>query len=265
MLILGLAEWWCADTNTFMFPWGEVTIILEDVIYLGCFSVLGASFTTPLDDEFIDTFKCLKIDHKNVRLRHRRNVSCSSWMEYFMRNGSALEHEAFLALWLSRFVLVRPQNYIGIKDFHVAIHLSRGMRIALAPVVLACIYRDMRLLQNSVAEFMKLESIVGLRFISCHYDLVQMWVWERFKELRPVPNDLGRGEPWSLRWNGVTNLKVDDVRSALVSPGLSFLWRPYVIISSNSVLTNLYKDAEQWVVVDSDAVESFARCLRAAE
>lgn len=62
MLIFGLAERWCADTNTFMFPWGEVTITLEDVIHLGCFSVLGASFSTPLDDECIDIFKCLKND-----------------------------------------------------------------------------------------------------------------------------------------------------------------------------------------------------------
>ncbi|WOH11563.1 hypothetical protein DCAR_0831052 [Daucus carota subsp. sativus] len=263
MLIFGLAERWCADTNSFIFPWGEVTISLEDVVYLACHSVLGASFSTPLDDEFVDIFKCLKNDHKRVRLGHGGNVSASSWMEYFMFSGHSFEHEAFLALWLSRFVLVRPQNYIGIKDFRVAIHLSRGAKIALAPVVLACVYRDMRVLKNSIVELMRLESVVGLRFISCHYDLVQMWAWERFAGLRPAPNIIGRGEPRSLRWNGVKNSEVDDVRSALSSAELVFVWRPYV--SSNSMLSNLCRDDEQWVVVDSDALESFARCLRTSE
>ncbi|KAL1805432.1 hypothetical protein ACET3Z_028500 [Daucus carota] len=64
--------------------------------------IFGASFSTPLDDEFVDIFKCLKNDHKRVRLGHGGNVSASSWMEYFMSSGHSFEHEAFLALWLSR-------------------------------------------------------------------------------------------------------------------------------------------------------------------
>nr|XP_017223013.1 PREDICTED: uncharacterized protein LOC108199617 [Daucus carota subsp. sativus] len=91
----------------------------------------------------------------------------------------------------------------------------------------------------------------------------EMWAWERFAGLRPAPNIIGRGEPRSLRWNGVKNSEVDDVRSALSSAELVFVWRPYV--SSNSMLSNLCRDDEQWVVVDSDALESFARCLRTSE
>ncbi|KAM3396249.1 hypothetical protein P3S68_005255 [Capsicum galapagoense] len=40
-LIFGLAERWCCDTNTFVFPWGEATVTLEDIMILGGFSVLG--------------------------------------------------------------------------------------------------------------------------------------------------------------------------------------------------------------------------------
>ncbi|KAL8132916.1 hypothetical protein AgCh_008410 [Apium graveolens] len=227
-LIICVAERWCADTNTFIFPWGEVS--LKNVgtnIRLGCGSV------------------CLP-----------------AWMKYFMGSGKAIEHEAFLALWLSRFVLVRPPNYINKQAIRVAIHLARGHKIALAPVVLASIFRDMRLLQNSVVESVKLGSAVGLRLILGHYDIVHMWVWERFMDLRPVPNVVERAKPRSARWNGVKIFKVNDVRAALDSGGLSFLWRPYAMTPSNSTLSDLYEYNGQWVVVDSDAVESFARCLR---
>ena len=56
-LIIGLAERWCAETNIFVFPWGEVSITLEDVVYLGNFSVLGESFCSPLADEYVHVFK----------------------------------------------------------------------------------------------------------------------------------------------------------------------------------------------------------------
>ncbi|KAK1379059.1 hypothetical protein POM88_025803 [Heracleum sosnowskyi] len=206
----------------------------------------GASFSTPLDNECNDTFNFLQKAYKGIRSGRAGKVSDSSWMEHFISSGDPLEHEAFLALWLSRFVLVCPRNHIAIQDFHVAIHLSRGNRIALAPVVLACIYRDMSLLHNSIFESNKFESLVGLNFMSCHCDLVQMWVWERFLGLRPVPDVVERGEPRSARWNGVTKLKVNDVRKELDSAGVSFVWRPYAIVLSNSILSNLYKDTEQW-------------------
>ncbi|KAK1379065.1 putative C globular stage [Heracleum sosnowskyi] len=262
-LIICLAERWCVDTNTFVFPWGEVTITLEDVIHLGCFSVLGASFLNPLDDECNDIFNCLKSDLKKVKLGNYQNATPYAWMDYFMSSGNQLEHEAFLACWLSKFVHVRTN--IAIQDCHVAIPLSRGHRIALAPVVLACIYRDMTMLHNSIVKTVIVESRFRMKFSTCHYDLVQMWVWERFTGFGPVPNVIGSGEPRSARWNGVTKSKVNDVRTALDSAGLSFMWRPYTLGSSNNILSTLYKDIEQWVVVESDAEESYARCLRASE
>ncbi|KAK2355553.1 Aminotransferase, plant mobile domain family protein [Trifolium repens] len=42
-LILALVQYWSPKTNTFVFPWGEATITLEDVMILGGFSVLGES------------------------------------------------------------------------------------------------------------------------------------------------------------------------------------------------------------------------------
>ena len=80
-------------------------------------------------------------------------------------------------------------------------------RVALAPV-LACIYRDMRVLHNAMVKPVELGSGIGLKFTIWHYDLVQMWVWERFVELRPKPNVIERGDPRSERWNGVAKFEV---------------------------------------------------------
>ncbi|XP_074364443.1 uncharacterized protein LOC141705340 [Apium graveolens] len=92
-----------------------------------------------------------------------------------------------------------------------------------------------------------------------------MWVWERFAEFRPRPNVIEREEPRSARWNAVAQSTISNVRMVFDTAKLSFLWRPYAMILSNTMLSNMYKDNEQCVVVDSDAVESYARCLRASK
>ncbi|XP_074337702.1 uncharacterized protein LOC141674910 [Apium graveolens] len=198
MLILDIAEFWCCDTNTFMFPWGEVTITLEDMMHLGCLSVLGSSVFTPLNDESVVVFDCLMSGVKDIRCANGNMTPCK-WMEHFMTSCDYVEHEAFLVFWLSKFVF--PRTQIVIQDINVAIHLSRGNRIALAPVVLACIYRDMTVLHDSIVKSVGSKSRNCLKFTAWHYDLVQMWVWERFVGFRPFTNVIDREEPRSARWN----------------------------------------------------------------
>ncbi|KAL1828212.1 uncharacterized protein LOC108209370 isoform X2 [Daucus carota subsp. sativus] len=66
----------------------------------------------------------------------------------------------------------------------------------------------MRVLHNAMVKPVELGSGIGLKFTIWHYDLVQMWVWERFVELRPKPNVIERGDPRSERWNGVAKFEV---------------------------------------------------------
>ena len=40
-VVSSILKFWSPKTNTFIFPWVEVTISLEDVMILGGFSVLG--------------------------------------------------------------------------------------------------------------------------------------------------------------------------------------------------------------------------------
>ncbi|XP_048130966.1 protein MAIN-LIKE 2 [Rhodamnia argentea] len=45
-VILGLSERWCTETNTFVFPWGEAAVTLEDVMVLSGYPVLGVPVTS---------------------------------------------------------------------------------------------------------------------------------------------------------------------------------------------------------------------------
>ena len=49
ILLLGIFEKWNSESKSFIFPWGEATITLEDVMVLGGYSVLGSSVLSPLE------------------------------------------------------------------------------------------------------------------------------------------------------------------------------------------------------------------------
>ncbi|OMO82804.1 hypothetical protein COLO4_22820 [Corchorus olitorius] len=106
-VILGLSEFWCPDTNTFVFPWGEVTVTLEDVLILGGFPVLGELVTMALEG---DQSKKLWEEIENQRtelhkISKAKRASHGVWLEHFIEKGSdELEHVAFLCLWLSRLL-----------------------------------------------------------------------------------------------------------------------------------------------------------------
>ncbi|CAA3027301.1 Hypothetical predicted protein [Olea europaea subsp. europaea] len=120
----------------------------------------------------------------------------------FMDKGTESEHIAFLSLWLSRFVF--PGNvpdHIGNHVFWIAIYLARGTRLALAPAVLASIYRDMGLLKASMADSTQIKDGSFLSFALwsplCY---IQVWAWERLPILRPKPNFMKCLRPSKLVW-----------------------------------------------------------------
>ena len=80
----------------------------------------------------------MRSEIKQVKFASGGSVTPCMWMEYFMNSGKDVEHEAFLVFWLFRGGFC-----------NVAVHLSRGNRVALASVVLACIFRDTNLLPVS--------------------------------------------------------------------------------------------------------------------
>ncbi|KAJ4917713.1 Plant mobile domain protein family [Raphanus sativus] len=265
-LVMGVAERWCPDTKTFLFPWGEATVTLEDVMVLLGFSVLGSSVFAPLDGSGEETVRELKKEW--VKIKKDNNVSFVTqvtWMRRFMGTGDdELEHAAFLALWLSYFVLPTRYCHVDKAVLPIAVHLSRGNRIALAPPVLAHLYADLTLLKDHTRDF-SFDEID----LSALFKLVQVWTWERLKELQPTPNLLAKGEPRLALWDNVGQGDNKDVREILHKSKMdSFEWRPYTKTLKNWLLPKFYPDREMWVSVGPDLDEefiSFARCIKVSD
>ncbi|TXG67138.1 hypothetical protein EZV62_008413 [Acer yangbiense] len=271
-LVLGLAEKWCPDTKSFIFSWGEATITLEDLLISG-YSVLGSAFFSGLETEELKRIEQkLNQAKKELNRSASKKASYGQWMKKFMGTGLDIEHEAFLALWLSRFVFPVSSLVIVEAVFPIAIHLSRGTRIALAPPILANIYRDLGLLKEIIVSLAELghsgvdDQVLEITICS-PFQLVQIWAWERFIEFRPKANLIKIGEPRCAQWHK-QNIGVGNVRTVLDSAGVSFDWRPYVKTLKNWKLPEFYAEKEMCVSVDADLPEefcSFALCLRTSE
>lgn len=269
-LLFGVAEKWCSEKNTFLFPWGEATITLEDVMVLGGYPVVGSPVFTPLESQEMKEIEKSLIHARQEPWRIRKSKAFNTtWMDIFINSGSEIEHEAFLATWLSMFVFYH-NRMVNKAVFPLAIHLARGNPIALAPAVLAGIYKDLGCLKETIVGFRK-KPVVGDEVelevtFQPPFCLVQIWVWERFKNLQPEPNLINNGDPVLARWHKVKALKIDNVRLAFNLATEDFLWRPYVRYDGKCRV--FYPENETWVPFDTNLdreLLSFVACLKVSE
>uniref|UniRef100_A0A803LYC6 Aminotransferase-like plant mobile domain-containing protein n=2 Tax=Chenopodium quinoa TaxID=63459 RepID=A0A803LYC6_CHEQI len=192
-------------------------------------------------------------------------------MDIWMKRGSEFEHEAFLTLWLSRYVLpAQADGVINKGVFPIAILLARGTKISLAPAILASIYKDLRLLKEKIVWLRELGDqvdggSVSRLCLSSPLQLLQVWIWERFTTLSPKPNFVTDGIRLQ-KWHKVANPKNNDVGLAFDAAMESFRWRPYTTsLSNGSICDKLYVEEASWVSVNSDVsidLESYARIVR---
>lgn len=271
-LLYGVVENWCCETNTFVFPFGEATITLEDIMLLGGYPILGDPVFTSLEDQQMkEAEEKLIIARKELK-QQAGKPRARLWMDIFIDKGSEIEHEAFLATWLSVFVF--PHKVL-LKSclFPIAVQLARGNPIALAPAVLASIYKDLSLFKKTIVGLKKYP-VGGVRLpleitLASPFYLVQIWVWERFKNLQPQPQTMmiNHGDPLLFRWRKVKAPKIDTVRLAIDSAINDFLWRPYVKYADKCGM--FYPNAEilvpfKKVLVDRQML-SFVICMRVSE
>ncbi|PRQ31722.1 putative protein-serine/threonine phosphatase [Rosa chinensis] len=202
-LVLVLAEFWCSETNTFVFDWGEATITMEDVMLLGGFSVLGKQVTRPINGVLMETVEEMEKKKTELTRTPAKKAYHFNWMTHFMKlQDYKHEHVAFLFLWLARFVFPSlPEESLGKHVFPIAVLLSQGTRVALAPAVLAGLFRDLSFLKNQA---FKSEEIIS---VSSPFQLLQLWALERFQGvLKSPPKRLNPCEPRAARWNNVNRL-----------------------------------------------------------
>ncbi|XP_016556769.2 protein MAINTENANCE OF MERISTEMS-like [Capsicum annuum] len=223
-LIFGLAERWCCDTSTFVFPWGEATVTLEDIMILGGFSVLGGPVWFPLQSP-----ELVEIEQN-------------------------LEKARIFAFPVEQY------DKISTHVFRVASNLARGKRLALAPAVLSSIYRDLSLLREAMTISTSSKNkddrnrfqILGF-CLSSPLLFIQAWAWERLVVLRPkqAGNYNMVGGARIGRWHDVKRSGVINVRAAIDSSAETFQWRPYALSVEGSSVPKFYKETEEWEIVEN--------------
>ncbi|KAJ0242184.1 PMD domain-containing protein [Hirschfeldia incana] len=259
-LLLSVSQKWCPETNSFVFPGGEATVTLEDVMVLLGFSVLGSPVSDSVQhsSEMKDAVEKLEKAWLEKKAGHDFVVE-EPWTSSFFGRGD-LEHEAFLVLWLSLYVFPeKSRRSISKRVVPIAVRLARGERIALAPAVLAGVYRDLGLISG----FGRGGDCDGKLSLKSLLKLVQVWTWERFKNLRPKAKEIPRGEPRIAQWDSLqqkhknVRLKFDD-----------FEWRPYTKPLKNWNPLGVYVEEAKWVTVGKslgDEFASFAKCVRVSQ
>ncbi|XP_037477284.1 uncharacterized protein LOC119354658 [Triticum dicoccoides] len=269
--VLHLASFWSPSTSTFVFPWGEATITLEDVAVLGGFPADGSPVPAPLPHQWRPDEAALN----GVRLDFNRSACKkahhAAWMKHFLTDtdmDAVIEHASFLALWLTRFVLPgHPESTMRQSLFPLAVRMARGDRVALGPAVLASLYRDLREMKT----YLVAASATGgnaelLSPLSVHAPLyiLQLWMWERFPVLWDgKPNLIKDGEPRAASWHDVSKKMNPMMIREVLNSGKNFLWRPYT--SSEHAC----KDHIGWVrgsdINEDEELISLAHCLHACE
>ncbi|XP_062197297.1 protein MAIN-LIKE 2-like [Phragmites australis] len=266
-LLVELAMFWSAETNTFIFPWGEATVTLEDMAVLGGLPLLGGSGRDKPSPEVQEDAKELERHRTLLNQSKYKKPTYSGWVKHFLEcvpedgTGEQVEHAAFLAMWLSMFVLKAPPFDVVQADvFMIAARMVHGQSVALAPAAVASLYRDLSTLKCHLSS--RKEETYMMR---APLNVLQLWVWERFPALRPeiVSSLDGHHFPRAARWDNVqTRLDPSTVREELESP-TQFEWMPY----RSRNLARLHERG--WVsgddIVRSKELQSYARCIHACD
>ncbi|CAL4934476.1 unnamed protein product [Urochloa decumbens] len=271
--LLQLAAFWSAATSTFVFPWSEATVTLQDVAALAGLPLAGGPVRAPVSWELEKEVGSLEAIRMVFNQSKSKKPTYGKWVKHFLERtpdgsrGDLVEHGAFLSMWLSRSVLPSQQMVVQAATFPIAVRLARGESVALAPAALAGIYNDLSALKRRLGLLKGKEPPFG---VSSPMHILQLWVWERFPELRPKNARLRRapdvsGVPRVVRWHDVRSvLDTRYVYRVLMSPK-KFEWQPY---GSSSVALQT-ETGGCWVrgqdITRSKALLSFARCVRPCE
>lgn len=229
--------------------------------------MLARPLTTPVIGSMVEMVGEMEKKRVEMCRNTKAKKACHwNWLRHFIEQKECNhEHVTFLSLWLSRFVFPSlPEESIGKHVFPIATHLSQGTRVALAPAVLAGLYKDLTFLKQQTLCCIEEISVAG------PFQLLQLWALERFQNiLQAPPNALKPGEPRAARWHKVSSrINLPLMRSVVQLAG-NFQWRPYAAALSNWCHSSYYKE-EKICFVDStnfsyENLQSYVKCLRALE
>ncbi|CAM0954333.1 unnamed protein product, partial [Alopecurus aequalis] len=160
-LLRSLLERWDSNTNTFLFPTGERTVTLLDMLLMSGLPLIGDPYEEyiPSVDElskpiFPSFFSNLLEEFYQLERKHR-SVTFQIWCDHFhnerqltlsfiSRREQHTYVAAFIALWLCSYVIVGDRPYIRPGVILMASWIVSGRKISLAPSALCSSYYSLR-------------------------------------------------------------------------------------------------------------------------
>ncbi|KAE9444999.1 hypothetical protein C3L33_23103, partial [Rhododendron williamsianum] len=228
---------WSIDTHSFAWAWGESSLSLEDVVILTRLSLRGASVFDP------DKFS--RADWENIaELRRLGKLAQSGPQTFNPRRRGFLGRLRTLSrvpiinsgsIWpgylLSSFVL---PNYSADNPsptvFPLAVLLARGEPIALAPLFLGSLYRQLDLVHADLAR--SLGRCDHLSMV--HTSFLLAYFFEHFHTITPLPRTFlaSANRSWAERWFGTSS---DASWYEACDIAVNFTPRPYSFTSPGVV------------------------------
>ncbi|XP_062200223.1 uncharacterized protein LOC133902915 [Phragmites australis] len=241
-----LLSLWDPATHAFRLPAGPATFTLEDALVLAGLPPSGAPLDRPLTPDEEDLRIRLVIEKEKIMELHpcaraARRVSAEVWLEWFDGSGirpgedDELRRLGFFAYWLAFFVTpwLRARSVeLPERVFALAARLSLGERIALGPAMVANLYADM----DKIVTFAVADRVSGRIDVRAPLWLLQVWMWERYKRLRP-PQLKAPQFPISsvrvLHWSQRKRTSTPEEALQVLLDEACFDWRPYLYNSLN--------------------------------
>ena len=143
-----LVRQWCTTTHTFFFSCGEFTVTLEDMANQLLLPILGDADPTTL--EFSPEKEAIEAELKK---RMTGNAKLSYWVSSSSKFSVTTHRAAFVTFWLCKFVFGSHPHY-AIKPlyFRLAIKISAGVSLLLAPMFLGHLYVQLDILRSDESQ-----------------------------------------------------------------------------------------------------------------
>ena len=166
-----LVRWWCITTRTFFFSCGELTVTLKDVANQLLLPILGDADPTTL--EFSPEEEAIKAE---LRQRMAGNAKPSYWVSSSSKFSVTARRAAFVAFWICKFVFGSHPHYtIKPLYFRLAIKISAGVSLPLAPMFLGHLYVQLDILRSDESQAGSYHIVTS----SVHCTILQQLLFER--------------------------------------------------------------------------------------
>ncbi|XP_059624660.1 uncharacterized protein LOC132267522 [Cornus florida] len=214
-----LSRWSC-QTHTFVASWGEFAPSLEDVCELFYLPMFGSadsdlSVVSEEDREIVDALRSAATEaaqwgswfQGSVLLDSptrcsSKNPTYAQWYRHFFRDyeissaqhhrrsvtgpeyGKRYELAGFLCYWLDRFIFEgKPEVGINQRVYPLAVALSRGHALPLAPMFLGTLYYRLDMIKEDWARSLGRYEVTT--YVSCSF--LTLFLYERFPHYAPPP------------------------------------------------------------------------------